>query len=290
MNHNIIFTACISLWFMILPAGFNFGVANAADMSGDSMKSTHQTIPQNSESTLDATPGTDAGTSKNAALLYPDPILQQLGINPSDIIKNQLKFKNNRIHIEWMDHVHEALPGICREKKDAIIKIHTSLLFIKDRLDKAFFRAKINKQEYTTQLTGVMKWFQASNRSFLSIEEYNALFGISGQNDERLSANASDGKIDFPVNNPETTVEMIKKNFDDTTIKNISRFYHVQSQELRDMKKIYETEELREEDAKQIKNDMLMVERELAAAFISYCRDILSENQFKLLFGTSKNE
>ena len=56
------------------------------------------------------------------------------------------------------------------------------------------------------------------------------------------------------------------------------------------MKKIYETEEFREEDAKQIKNDMLMIERELEAAFISYCRDILSEDQLELLIGTSKNE
>ncbi|MBC2714512.1 MAG: hypothetical protein HF978_04310 [Desulfobacteraceae bacterium] len=292
MNHNIVFTPCVSLcfwlWLLMLPGGF--GVANAADISDDSLTSTHQTISKNSGSVAAAKPGTDADTSKGFTLFFPDPLLQKLGIDPSNIINNQFKFKNNRIHIEWINHVHSAIPKICREKEEAIIQTHTSLLFIKDRLDKDYFSGKINKQEFTTQLTGLMKWFQEANRSFLSIEEYNALFGLSGQDDDPAPAHASDGKVGFPVNNPETTVEMIKKSFDDATIRNITRFYQKQSQELKDIREIYETGDFQGVDAKQVKNDMLRIEKELEAAFMNYCRDKLSDEQFKLLFGIQTNE
>ncbi len=289
MSNNILFAGCISLYFcfclLILPCGF--GGANAADMPADSLISSHQTITQSSSN---ATSGTDDGTSKNSALFYPAPILQQLGIDPSDIIKNQFKFKNSRIHIEWMDHVHVAIPGLCREKEDTIIKIHTSLLFIKDRLDNDYFSGQINKQRYTTLLAGTMKWFQETNRSVLSMVEYNTLFGISGQKDGRSPANDSDGKVGFPIQNPETTVDMIKKSFDDTTIKAINRFYHKQSQELKDIREIYETKDFHGVTPEQVKTDILRTEKELNVAFMGYCRDILSNEQFKLLFGSQTND
>ncbi|MGB9498547.1 MAG: hypothetical protein ACKVE4_02100 [Dissulfuribacterales bacterium] len=63
-----------------------------------------------------------------------------------------------------MNHIRSTFPDIGADKKDAITKIHTSLLFIKNKLDKAIFSGKINKQEFTTRLTGAMKWFQEANR------------------------------------------------------------------------------------------------------------------------------
>lgn len=290
MSSNLVSTGCISLYFWLLVFPVGFGAANATDMTEDVLPAAHQTIAQNSKSTSNAKPGTDTDTLKESALNFPAPILHQLGIAPSDIIKNQSKFKNNRIHIEWMDHVHSVIPGISREKEEAIINAHTSLLFIKDKLDNAFFSGQINKQRHTSQLAKTMKWFQETNQSVLNKDEFNTLFGISVQDDKRSMADDSDIKIDFPINNPETTVEMIKKSFDATTIRKISRFYQVQSQELRDMKKVYETEDLRKEDAKQIKNEMQMIEKELDTAFKSYCVDILSKEQFNLIFGTSKNK
>ncbi len=230
-----------------------------------------------------------SSTAKSPAFSYPDSLLVKLGIESQNSIKNQKKFRGDPIHTQWMAHVHDTMPDIDPDKEEAIIKTHTLLLFIKDKLDKDYFSAQINKQEYTTQLTGVMKWFQEANRSFLSIEEYNALFGISDPDNETSPAN-SDGKLGFPIKNPETTGEMIKKRFDDTTIKNISRFYQEHSRELRDMKKIYETEDFRGEDAKQIKNDIRMVEKELQATFMAHCRNLLTVEQLKLLFGNRTTE
>ncbi len=226
-----------------------------------------------------------AGAAKSHALSYPDPLLKKLGIDSSDIIKNQKKFNNNPVHTQWVNHINEAIPDIDADKKDAIIKTHTSLLFIKDKLDKAFFSGKINKQEFTTRLTGVMKWFQEANQSILNDEEYNILFGITGQDDNTLLAPSSDGGLGFPIKNPKTTIEMIKKKFDAATIRNIALFYQDQARELRDIKEIYETKDFRRVKPEQVKNDIIRAENELQAAFKNYCHEKLSNEQFKLLFG-----
>jgi len=231
-----------------------------------------------------------SGAAQTHALFYPDSLIVLLGINAQDIVKNQKNFKNDPIHTQWMEHVHSTIPGINPDKEDAIIKTHTSLLFIKDKLDKAYFSGNINNQEFTTRLAELMKWFQASNRSVLSEKESNALFGISGQDEEKSAAQGSDGKLGFPIINPKTTADMIKKSFNDALIRDITLFYQDHARELRDIKEIYETEEFRGEEAKQIKNDMQRTERELQTAFMNYCRDVLSDDQFKLLFGSQKNK
>jgi len=231
-----------------------------------------------------------AGAAKSPPLTYPDSLLLKMGINEQEIIKNQKKFNNNPIHTQWMNHINDVLPEISPEKKETIIKTHTSLLFIKDRLDTSFFNGNINKQEFTTRLAELMKWFQETSQSVLSEKESNALFGISGQDDELSPVTASYGELGFPINNPQTTVEMVREKFDARTITDISRFYQDHARELRDIKKIYETGGFRGEEAKQIKNDMLRTEKELQAAFKNYCRDILSDEQFVLLFGNEKPE
>ena len=83
---------------------------------------------------------------------------------------------------------------------------------------------------------------------------------------------------------------MIKKTFDDATIRDITLFYQDHARELRDIREIYETEDFRESEAEQVKKDMLRIERELQTIFMNYCRDILSDEQFMLLFGSQKNK
>lgn len=231
-----------------------------------------------------------SSTAESRPLSYPDSLLIKMGINAQDIIKNQKKFENDPIHTQWMNHVHDVLPEISLKKKEAIIKTHTSLLVIKDRLDKSFFSNNINKQEFTTRLAALMKWFQEANQSVLSKKETNALFGISDQEDELSPVDYSEDKLGFPIKNPETTVEMIKKTFNDATIRDITLFYQDHARELGDIKAIYETEDFQGVTAKQVKKDMQRTERELQTAFTNYCRGILSDEQFMLLFDSRKNK
>jgi hypothetical protein len=230
-----------------------------------------------------------SGLSRSQPLLLPDALLAKLGINAQDIIKNQNEFRNDPIHTEWMLHVHSAIADIDSDKLEAIIKTHTSFLFIKDRLDNAFFTNKINKQEYTTRLTGLMQWFQAANQSILNEEEYKALLGIPGQKKAPVSAFSSDDTLGFPIINPATSDEMIKNQFDGQTIMDITRFYHQHSHELDDIRQMYETGGIPEVEPEQIKMDMLRIEKELAITFKDFCRNRLSEEQFEMLFGCPKD-
>ena len=69
----------------------------------------------------------------------------------------------------------------------------------------------------------------------------------------------------------------------------ISHFYQQHSQELRDIKKIYETGDANVKP-EQIKNDMKRIEKELQAAYKKYCRKTLTDKQFKMIFGGIKDK
>jgi hypothetical protein len=234
-------------------------------------------------------PDADITPLKSPDFFYPDPILQQLGIVPTDIIENQSKFKNDPTHVEWMHHTHDALPEINREKQEAIADIHTALLFMKARLDDGYFKGKIHQPEYATQLTGLMQWFQAANRAVLTSEEHQRLFGLpAGENDPSHALGAG-GELEFPIKNPNTTPEMIKTLLDAPTIQKLNRFYHMQSQELKDISEIYKAGDFQKAGKDQIKKDMARIEQELETAFLKYCREILTDEEFYLLYGSRKN-
>jgi hypothetical protein len=287
MNYKPALTVCV--FFLLLMFNDGLKIVSSADLSGAPPKTSRQNITQINNSTPAESRNKNSDSLKAPALVYPDALIQELKIKPSDIDKNRSKFKNNPIHIEWMDHVHDVLPNISPKKEEAIINTHTSLLFIKDQLDTSLFSGTINKQEHAVRLTGLIKWFQEANRSVLSEKEANALFGISDQDGKSDLTLPSDGKLSFPIINPDTTDEMIKKSFNDKTIRDITLFYQKQAQELYDIKKIYETGNFKDAEAKQIKRDMRMIDRELQSAYMDYCRGILSEEQFTLLFGSRKN-
>ena len=82
---------------------------------------------------------------------------------------------------------------------------------------------------------------------------------------------------------------MVREKFNDRTITDISHFYQDHARELRDIREIYETEDFRGEEAEQVKNDMLRAEKKLQTAYINYCRSILTDEQFMLLFGNKRN-
>lgn len=221
---------------------------------------------------------------------YPAHLLQKLDITASDITENRPDFAKNQVHTEWMQHVDSALPEIDAEKRAAIKRIHTSLLFIKEMLDKSFYSSTIGQQEYTSRLSELMQWFQEANRRVLSAREYNILFDVSTEEESSAPAGNANGKIQFPVRNPATTDQMIHEALDDATINDLSRFYHVHSQELRDIRKIYDSGDFNGADEQQVKNDIKRIEKELADAFEKYCRDKLTDEEFKLLFNSPPPE
>lgn len=226
--------------------------------------------------------------AKSSVLIYPESLIAKLGIDSQDIVKNQKKYIKDTVHVEWMAHVHEVIPEINPDKEDMIVKLHTSMLYVKDRINKAYLSGSINQQEFTAQSAELMQWFLKAHQEMLSKKEYESLFGLS-QNNESSAVVSTDNELGFPIKNPETTVEMIREKFDENTIAKIARFYQGHAQELRDIKKIYETGDSQAKP-EQIKKDMLRIDKELQEAYMNYCRKILSDEQFNLLFGSRGKE
>ena len=228
---------------------------------------------------------TGSGGASPQALSYPDELLVKFGIDVEEIMKNREKFRADPTHAEWMGHVRSTISGIDPAKEETMVKTHTSLLYIKMRMDQAYFGGVMDKQEFTARLAELMQWFQQANRSVLNEIEYNDLFGISGQDEVSATGRVPEGEIGFPVHNPKTTARIIKERFNDRTIADITRFYQQRSQELKDITEIYESRDFGGATEWQVRKDMIRIENELDAAFISYCRDRLTDDEFQLLFG-----
>jgi hypothetical protein len=226
------------------------------------------------------------GLAESPALLYPDSLLNKLGLDSNDIVKNQETFRKDRVHLEWMAHVHEVMPDMDAAMKDRIINIHTSMLFIKDRINSAYLSGSIDQEEFTAQSAELMQWFLKSHQAVLDEKQYNSLFGISTEDKSPREASEGD-ELGFPIRNPVTTVEMVKEKIDERTLSKIADFYQDHSRELRDVKKIYETGDFRGVTEEQVRNDMKRVEKELHDSFMDYCRGILTEDQFKMIFGNA---
>jgi len=220
----------------------------------------------------------DNSASKTQIFSYPESLITKLKLDPSDINKNRDQFIQDKIHIEWMNHVHDVITGLDPQKEDSIIKIHTSLLFIKDRLDKAYFSNKINKQAFMTRLTVLMQWFQQANRSVVNKKEYEFLFGLTQEEKKPYLTDPDDTGLGFPIENPKTTVEMVKKKLDDTAIKKIKSLYQLRKNEIGEIRQIIAEGAISPEEAKHIEND-------IQATYLNGCRDILTVEQFILIFG-----
>jgi len=229
-----------------------------------------------------------AGAAQFPVINYPESLIEKLGITPQDIVKNQEKFRTNRTHREWMSHVHEVIPGLDPEKKEAIGKLHTAMLYLKDKINTEYLSGSINQQEFTAESAQLMKWFLNAHQSMLSKKEYESLFQMAAS-DEPSSPVPAENGLGFPIENPETTVEMIKKEFDEPTINKLAHFYGQHSQELRDIRKIYETGDANAKP-EQIKNDMQRIEKELQTAYMRFCRKTLTDKQFRMIFGSPGEE
>ncbi|RJP84940.1 MAG: hypothetical protein C4518_17695 [Desulfobacteraceae bacterium] len=230
----------------------------------------------------------DSSAAESPVLIFPESLIVELGITPQDIFKNQEKYRTNSIHLEWMAHVNDVIPEIDPGKKAMVAGLHTSMLYMKDRINSAYLSGRINQQAFTAQSAELMKWFLNSHQEILSQKEYDSLFGPA-QNGEPLPVIPTGNELGFPIENPGTTVEMIKEKLDGQTITEIARFYQEHVQELRDIQKTYETGVPGVEKA-QIKNDMLRIEDELQAAYMTYCRKILTDEQFNMIFGQPDNK
>jgi len=223
----------------------------------------------------------NAGASKaNPYVSYPKTLVELLGIDMEQLIKERDAFKNTIIHVGWMDRVNEILKDLDPEKKAAIIKNHTSLLYIKDKLNEAYLTGKIDHETFKKALADLMKWHQRTYDSILTAGEYEALFEIKPELvDDTIDA-LIDQTPDYSfILNPEISVDAVEEQVPGYKLEEVNSHFK---------KMVLDQDNL----GKQINAGEVTLEQARAAlnksqqAFIAKCKEILTEDEINTVFGS----
>ncbi len=220
--------------------------------------------------------------AENAPLFsYPQALIAAAGISPEDITTGRAKFKTDPVHREWMQHVHAVLPGLEARQETAIVQIHTSFLYLKNALDEAYRQHKNSQTTFSEQVGWLFDWFQQAHLSVLSPTQSEALFGGPAEEEEKTAAvAAADGPLGFPIENPNTPVEAITAAFDARALEAIKNLHQQRKQEMAVIDRAHAEGSIPAPEFEILK-------KEIQATYLNNCRDILTDVQFELLFGSS---
>jgi hypothetical protein len=227
-----------------------------------------------------AAPSKSAPAGNNPYVVYPEKIMELLGIDMGKVIARRDASKNTVIHVEWMDRINEVLKNLDPEKKAAIITNHLSHLYIKDLLNEAYLSGKIDHETFVKAVADLMKWHQKTYESMLTSAEYEALFEVKpeaadGLIDEMLAATP---KYSFILNQQIPAEEVAKQ---------------VQGFKLEEVDSHFKKMILdREQIGKKVNNGEMTLEQAREAlhksqqAFIAKCKELLTEEEINTIFGS----
>lgn len=223
----------------------------------------------------------NAGTSvENPYISYPEKLIDLLGIDMDVMAKERDAFKNTIIHAGWMDRINDVLKDLAPEKRGAIIKNHTTLLYIKDKLNEAYLTGKIDHETFKEALADLMKWHQRTYEAILSRAEYEALFEISPE--------IVDDTIDELIGQTPEYSFILNQNVQVEEVKEQVQGYKLEEVNSHFKKMIFDRDQI----GKQINAGEMTLEQARAAlsksqhAFISRCKDILTEDEINTIFGS----
>ncbi len=227
-----------------------------------------------------ATQTDTAAVETNPYVSYPESLFELLGIDMSELVIERDAFKNTIIHVSWMDHINEILKNLDPEKKEAIIKNHTSLLYIKDKLNEAYLTGKIDHETFKKALADLMKWHQKTYESLLIEAEYEALFEIEPE--------AVDDTIDALIDQTPEYSFILNQNLLIDEVKE-----QIQGYKLEEVNSHFKRMVLdRGGIGKQINAGKMTLEQARTAlsqseqAFIAKCKEILTESEINTIFGS----
>lgn len=227
-----------------------------------------------------AVPSKSATAGNNPYVVYPEKIMELLGIDTGKVVARRDAFKNTVIHVEWMDRINEVLKNLDPEKKSAIITNHLSHLLIKDLLNEAYLSGQIDHETFVKAVADLMKWHQKTYESMLTSAEYEALFEVKpeaadGLIDEMLAATP---KYSFILNQQIPAEEVAKQ---------------VQGFKLEEVDSHFKKMILdREQIGKKVNNGEMTLEQAREAlhksqqAFIGKCKELLTEEEINTIFGS----
>ena len=223
----------------------------------------------------------NATAAQDPVIVYPESVLEAIGIAPAAITQHRSKFKHDPVHREWMQHVRSLLPDLDSKTQETVIQIHTSFLYIKDRLDAAYRKGQINRDAFENQVGLLFNWFQGVHSSVLNPAQYQALFAEPAE-EKPDETDSADEPLGFPVENSTASIDIIKEKIDARSIAAVKALYQQRKQELAVIVKAHKEGSIPAQEFENIKN-------ELHRNYINNCRNILTDEQFELLFGSGEN-
>lgn len=224
---------------------------------------------------------TNAGAPESDSWVsYPDPLISLLGIEIEDLLEGCDDYKNTIIHVEWMDRIHDVLKNLDPEKRAAIVKNHTALLYVKDKLNEAYLTGKIDHEAFKKAIADLMKWHQRTYEAILTRAEYETLFEISPEQvDDTIDALIDQTPEYSFILNEEIPVEEVKE--------------QVQGYKLEEVNSHFKKMVLdRDQIGKQINSGAMTLDQartalnQSQAAFIAKCKEILTEAEINTIFGS----
>lgn len=223
----------------------------------------------------------DAGSPKaNPYVSYPETLFELLGINMNELIEGRDAFKNTIIHVEWMGRVDEILKNLDPEKKAAIIKNQTSLLYIKEKLNEAYLTGKIDHVTFIKALADLMKWHQRTYASILTASEYEALFEISPDKaDDTIDALLEAAPEYSFILNQDISIEAVKEQVQGYKLEEVNSHFKKMVFDRDNIGKQINTGEMTLEQAREALNIGQQ-------AFIAKCKEILTEDEINTIFGS----
>jgi hypothetical protein len=223
---------------------------------------------------------TDAGASESPYVSYPETLVELLGIDMNELVEERDAFKSTIIHIGWMDRINEILKNLDPEKKAAIIKNHTSLLYIKDKLNEAYLTGKIDHETFKKALADLMKWHQRSYESILTDAEYEALFEITPDLvDDTIDA-IIDQTPDYSfILNQEIPADEVAKQVQGYKLEEVNSHFKRMILDRDALGKQINSGEVTLDQARWTLNESQQV-------FIGKCKEILTEDEINTIFGS----
>ncbi|NOY70158.1 MAG: hypothetical protein GXP53_11870 [Deltaproteobacteria bacterium] len=238
---------------------------------------------------MDSNKGTKKGTAgkemapetkKAAFVSYPESLITLLGIDMDKLLKEREKYLSSVVHVEWMDHIHESLKNLEPEKKEAMVKNHLTLLYIKEQLNDAYLSGKIDAKTFKDGIAELMKWHQKTYQTLLSRDQYMAVFEIppekAGEYVDIMTADIP--QYSFILNQSMPADEVIKQ---------------IEGYKLEEVDSHFKTMiKIRDEIGKKINAGEMTLEQARAAfresqqAFVSECNEILTSHEIDLIFGS----
>ncbi|MDO9262639.1 MAG: hypothetical protein Q7U02_01650 [Desulfosalsimonadaceae bacterium] len=221
-----------------------------------------------------------APSDNNSYVVYPEKILEMIGIDMEKVIAERDAYKNTVTHVEWMDRINEVLKNLDPEKKAAMIKNHTSLLYIKDLLNEAYLSGKIDHETFIKAVADLMKWHQQTYQSMLTESEYEALFELKPE----VADDMIDGFMEAAprysfILNQQIPAEEVTKQVQGYKLEQVDSHFKKMILDRDQIGKRINSGEMTLDQAREALNKSQQ-------AFIAQCKELLTEEEINTIFGS----